>query len=325
MICFRAAQPRRFASTSYRAEQLAILITIIGAATLLLSQQQTSKPTEFEAWKENFGVKYSSQYEELYRERVFLENLAKIAAHNADKSNTYEMGLNQFSALTSEEFAQIYLGTIVDASSNNVDSVDTAQVGDVDWTTKGVLTPVKNQGQCGSCWAFSATGGLEGLSVLSGKGLQSFSEQQLVDCSGSYGNQACNGGLMDNAFKFVKDKGIVTEAEYPYKAVKQNCAIATGPFKITGYTDIKNCNTLASELVGRPISVAVDATNWSPYKTGVFNNCKTALNHGVLLVGVTDQYWHVKNSWGATWGESGFIRLARGNTCGICNDASYPK
>jgi len=129
---------------------------------------------------------------------------------------------------------------------------------------------------------------------------------------------------MDNAFKFVKDKGIVHEDQYAYKAVKGTCSTPTGPFKISGFTDIKDCNTLASSIVGRPISVAVDATNWSPYKSGVFNNCKTSLNHGVLLVGVTDQYWWVKNSWASSWGEDGFIRLARGNTCGICNVASYP-
>ena len=138
------------------------------------------------------------------------------------------MGLNQFSALTTEEFVQTYLGTIVAESSNDIESVEDVSVGDVDWTTQGAVTPVKNQGSCGSCWAFSATGGLEGLSKLAYGTLESFSEQQLVDCSGSYGNQACNGGLMDNAFKFVRDKGIVTEAEYPYKAVKQTCAKATG-------------------------------------------------------------------------------------------------
>jgi C1A family cysteine protease len=129
---------------------------------------------------------------------------------------------------------------------------------------------------------------------------------------------------MDNAFKFVKDNGITNEKDYPYKAVKQTCSIKTGAFKISGFTDIKNCNDLATGLAGRPISVAVDATNWSPYKSGVFNNCKTSLNHGVLLVGLTDQYWLVKNSWGPAWGEKGFVRLARGNTCGICNVASYP-
>jgi C1A family cysteine protease len=129
---------------------------------------------------------------------------------------------------------------------------------------------------------------------------------------------------MDNAFKYVIKSGICHESEYEYKAVKQACKKTGGDFKIKGYTDIKNCNDLASGLVGRPISVAVDATNWSTYKSGVFNNCKTSLNHGVLLVGLSDQFWQVKNSWGTTWGESGFIRLARGNTCGICNVASYP-
>lgn len=235
------------------------------------------------------------------------------------------MGINQFSALTQEEFVQQYLGTVVPVERMNVQSVDEVVGIDVDWTTQGAVTPVKNQGQCGSCWAFSATGGLEGLSKLSANGdLQSFSEQQLVDCSGSYGNQACNGGLMDNAFKYVKDHGIVHEDEYPYKAVKQACTKNEGPFKIGGFTDVTNCNDLANALTGRPVSVAVDATNWSKYSSGVFNNCATRLNHGVLLVGATDSYWRVKNSWATSWGENGFIRLARGNTCGICNVASYP-
>jgi len=236
------------------------------------------------------------------------------------------MGLNQFSALTTEEFAQTYLGTIVESSNDNneVSEEVTVTIGDIDWTTQGAVTGVKNQGSCGSCWAFSATGGLEGLSKLGFGSLQSFSEQQLVDCSGSFGNQACNGGLMDNAFKFVKANGIVTESEYPYKAVKQTCSIKTGPFKIGGYTDIKTCNDLTSAISGRPISVAVDATNWSPYKSGVFSNCKTSLNHGVLLVGIEGGNWKVKNSWGTSWGESGYILLKSGNTCGICNVASYP-
>jgi C1A family cysteine protease len=305
-------------------KQIAVLLAVISAAAVLLNYQPTSSVSEFQSWKAKFGVKFESEFENVYRERIFLENLAKINTHNSNEHRTYDMGVNQFSALTTEEFAQQYLGTIVSSASNNIESTDDLKVGDVDWTTQGWVTPIKNQGNCGSCWAFSATGALEGLSKQRGN-LESFSEQQLVDCSGSYGNQACNGGLMDNAFKFVKDNGIVHESDYPYKAVKGTCTTKTGPFKITGFTDITNCNTLATELSGRPIAVAVDATNWSPYKSGVFNNCKTSLNHGVLLVGVTDASWKVKNSWGATWGESGFIRLARGNTCGICNVASYPK
>ena len=124
--------------------------------------------------------------------------------------------------------------------------------------------------------------------------------------------------------KYLAHLGIVHEDEYPYKAVKQTCKIEGGNYKISGFTDIKNCNDLASAVTGRPISVAVDATNWSRYSSGVFSNCKTALNHGVTLVGMTDESWLVKNSWGGSWGEKGYIRLARGNTCGICNVASYP-
>jgi C1A family cysteine protease len=305
-------------------KQLAVLLAVVGAAAVLLNVHTSSTASDFESWKGKHGIKYASEFENAYRERIFLENLAKINTHNSNEFRTYTMGLNQFSGMTTEEFAQTYLGTIVAESSNNIESVDDAQVGDVDWVGQGAVTGVKNQGQCGSCWAFSTTGALEGLSKLGFGALESFSEQQLVDCSGSYGNQACNGGLMDNAFKFVKDHGIVHEDEYPYKAVKQTCSKKEGPFKISGFTDIKNCNDLATGVTGRPIAVAVDATNWSPYKSGVFNNCKTSLNHGVLLVGLTDQYWHVKNSWGASWGENGYVRLDRGNTCGICNVASYP-
>jgi C1A family cysteine protease len=162
------------------------------------------------------------------------------------------------------------------------------------------------------------------LSKIAYGTLQSFSEQQLVDCSTSYGNNACNGGLMNNAFKYVKDKGITSESAYPYTGVKATCKATTGSFKISGYTNASGCPTLANAVVGRPVSVAVDASNWSTYKSGTLSNCGVQLNHGVLLVGLTDAYWLVKNSWASSWGLSGYIQLARGNTCGICNQASYP-
>ena len=130
---------------------------------------------------------------------------------------------------------------------------------------------------------------------------------------------------MDNAFKFVRDNGIVHEDEYPYKAVKQTCKMTTGAYKIAGFTDVKSCNDLGNAIQSQVVSVAVDATNWSRYSSGVFNNCKTGLNHGVTLVGINAGNWWVKNSWGTSWGEKGFIRLATGNTCGICNAASFPK
>ena len=305
-------------------KQVALLLAVLTAATVLFTQvEKTDTISEFEAWKAEHGVQFESSFESAYREKVFLENKAKIALHNADKFKTYEMGINQFSALTQEEFQQQFLGLVLPENFVSLEESNDISVGDVDWSSQGAVTPVKNQGQCGSCWAFSATGSLEGLSKIGYGSLESFSEQ-LVDCSGSYGNQACNGGLMDNAFKFVKDHGIVHEDEYTYTAKKGTCTKTSGAFKISGFTDIKDCNTLATAIAGRPISVAVDATNWSQYKSGTFSTCAKQLNHGVLLVGVTDQFWKVKNSWGAAWGESGYIRLVRGNTCGICNVASYP-
>ena len=306
-------------------KQLAVIIAIIGAAAVLLGHESTSKVSPFESWKAQHGVSYASKFEEAYRERVFLENLAKIEAHNADNAQTYEKGVNQFTAMTQEEFVQTYLGLEIESTESNEEVTDNLIVGDVDWMSQGAVTPIKNQGQCGSCWAFSATGGLEGLSKLAYGELKSFSESQLVDCSTKYGNHGCNGGLMDNAFKFVKDHGIVTETEYPYVAKQNTCKIPEGPFKISGFTDVKNkCDGLANDIQGRPISVAVDASQWSSYKSGVFSNCGTKLNHGVTLVGIKGGNWLVKNSWGSSWGSSGTIQLASGNTCGICNMASAP-
>ena len=191
---------------------LATLLALIGAISVFVGQTQTNNSvTDFQSWKSKYNMKFESQFEEAYRERVFMENLAKINLHNMNEHRTYSMGVNQFSALTDEEFIQTYLGVVAPKEYLNIDSQDDIKVGDIDWVAQGAVTDVKNQGQCGSCWAFSTTGGLEGLSKLAYGGLQSFSEQQLVDCSGSYGNQACNGGLMTSAFKYVRDKGIVHE------------------------------------------------------------------------------------------------------------------
>jgi len=313
------------------AKQIAVLIALLGAATILFNTQATSSLSEFDAWKAKYGVSYSSQFENAYRERIFLENLAAINAHNARNGETYSKGINQFTGLTQEEFEQTYLGFIAPSDYQNIESNEgfTMPNDDIDWAAKGSVTGVKNQGQCGSCWAFSTTGGLEGLwkEEHADKPVASLSESELVDCSSSYGNQACNGGLMTNAFKYVMAKSITTEDEYPYKPVKQTCkATSTSRFyKIAGYVEVKNCDTLAKSLAVRPQSVAVDASNWSSYRGGVLSTCNTRLNHGVTLVGTKEGTWWIKNSWGTSWGEKGFIRLAKGNTCGVCNMASYPK
>jgi C1A family cysteine protease len=276
-------------------------------------------------WKVKNNKKYGT--EDGYRLSVFYENYKSVMTHQANPNRTYNKGFTKFMDLTKEEFKAKYLSTHVPATTGNVKVLPTDNLpNSVDWRTKGAVTAVKDQGQCGSCWAFSTTGALEGLSFLSGKGLQSFSEQQLVDCSTSEGNQGCNGGLMDYGFSYVKKNGITSESAYPYTAVDGSCSTKGGAFKIGGYVDVAqgDVTQLASAVGGRPVSIAVDAENWQMYSSGVFSDCSTNLDHGVLLVGYDSQAWIVKNSWGEGWGENGYIRLARGNTCGLANSASYP-
>eukprot|EP00919_Chromeraceae_sp_WS-2016_P010831 GHVR01025318.1.p1 GENE.GHVR01025318.1~~GHVR01025318.1.p1 ORF type:complete len:161 (+),score=9.52 GHVR01025318.1:709-1191(+) len=154
----------------------------------------------------------------------------------------------------------------------------------------------------------------------------SLSEQQLVDCSGSYGNQGCNGGWPVAALKYIRDKGIASESEYPYKARTNACVKQGGSFKISGISSTRGCTGLQNALMSRPISVTVDANNWSRYRSGVFSSCGSSIDHAVLLVGMTGSYWKIKNSWGPSWGESGYIRLAMGNTCAVCNmDSPWPQ
>lgn len=252
-------------------------------------------------------------------------NLAKIAAHNADKTQTHTLGVTQFSDLTQEEFVSKYLTTKVNEKFTDVSHSRTATPsnGDIDWVASGKVSKVKNQGQCGSCWAFSATAAMESAFLIAGQSVL-LSEQQLVDCSRAYGNQGCSGGWMDSAFKYVIDHGIANEAEYPYVARNQNCGKDGGASKISGFVDVPGCENLENALSARPVSVAVDASVWSQYRGGVISSCGTNVNHGVLLVGSNDGFWKIKNSWGEGWGENGFVRLAKGNTCAVCSYPSYP-
>ena len=276
-------------------------------------------------WKTQKNKKYGT--DDQYRLSVFYNNYQTVMSHQQNPAKTYEMGFTKFMDLTPEEFKAKYLSSRGHNTKQNIKSLPTTNLpASVDWRTKGAITPVKDQGQCGSCWAFGTTGSLEAISFISGKGLQSFSEQQLVDCSTSEGNQGCNGGLHEYAFAYVESNGITTESAYPYEGVDGSCQVSGGAFKISSFVNIKagDVDQLASAVVQQPVTVSVDASNWQFYSSGIFSDCETSLDHEVLLVGYNADAWIVKNSWAESWGESGYIRLARGDTCGIADDAGYP-
>jgi len=279
----------------------------------------------------------------LARFEVFCENMNFVRDWNAQGSTTV-LGLNILADLSNSEYRNIYLGTRIDASSVAAEAFTPTEptAVTIDWRTKGAVTPIKDQGQCGSCWSFSATGSTEGASFLKTGKLVSLSEQNLMDCSGSYGNQGCNGGLMNSAFQYIiANKGIDTEASYPYQTKQGTCRYTTANIGATlaGFKNVaaRSEASLLTALNTQPVSVAIDASqnSFQLYKTGVYYEPKCSasnLDHGVLAIGygtddsTNSDYWIVKNSWGTSWGMAGYINMARNqnNNCGIATQASWP-
>lgn len=320
----------------------------LGSAVFLHNRQQSQRYSvnvphkiieAFTVYKQRFGKTYATPTEHTYRLMNFYNAVMRVEAKNA-MGFSHKSGLNHFSDMSKQEFKAKYLGYKPNRSevkTYNTALLNAVPSNDVDWRSqRGVVTPVKDQAACGSCWAFSATGALEGVAAVSYQkpGL-SFSEQQLVDCSSKYGNEGCNGGLMNQAFQFVIDHGIETEDQYPYKARDQTCKSKVGDFKIAHFVNVpeKSSGALAAACDKQPVSVAIEADEIMDYDSGIFSDtgCGDELDHGVLLVGYTSTYWIVKNSWGVSWGENGYIRMSRsaipdskGGICGILTASSYP-
>ncbi|XP_065867933.1 zingipain-2-like [Euphorbia lathyris] len=303
----------------------------------------TSMYERHEQWIARFGRLYKDANEKAMRFKIFEENVQRIDSFNSEADKSYRLAVNQYADLTNKEFresrnrlngrknsAQIW-GFRYENDSGVPDSVD--------WRKKGAVTPIKDQGQCGSCWAFSAVAAVEGIHEIKTGKLIALSEQEIVDCDTR--NHGCQGGLMDDAFKFIVEHGLASEAMYPYNASDSTCnteAEGKPSARITGYEDVpvNNETALAKVVANQPVSVAIDAGGFEFqfYSSGVFNgSCGTQLDHGVAIVGYGvgygKKYWAVKNSWGKQWGEKGYIRMQKDvaekeGMCGIAMQASYP-
>jgi len=327
-------------------KQLLIIVIIVFALTVAAKRAEKDWRKQFDEWRGQYNKIYN-EFEIERRFQIFKENAKYIKRHN-QKQLSYTLALNEFGDLTSEEFTQRYLLNAPQpkcSATNKGSHVVRQKINQlpdsVDWRQKGVVSAVKNQGSCGSCWTFSTTGAMEAHWAIFKKEKKLFSEQQLVDCAQAFDNHGCQGGLPSHAFEYIRYNGITTEDQYPYRGVDQKCkytksmsaAVCQESQNITQGAESEILDALAN--VG-PVSICFQVSaDFRFYKDGVYDSkqCKSGpenVNHAVLAVGYNSTvagvpYYMIKNSWGATWGIQGYFWMVRSkNMCGVATCASYP-
>ena len=327
-------------------KSLFVLFVVIFCCSGRFCNVESPKP--FTDWINEWERDYSTEEEFRTRERIYLENAAFVRNHNTG-NHSYCVRLNEFADLTSLEFYHSRLMNVSIPSSyeSNCTNVNITTLPEqFDWRYYNVVTEVKQQGQCSSCWAFVSTGVVESYNAIIGNPLVSLSEQNLMDCSYIEGNRACNGGTVDASLKYIiKNAGIDTEESYPYQmSTSVDCKynINNRGAIIYNFTDIqRGCeNEMQNAIVNNcPVGALIDGNDpgFQFYSSGIYYNpyCSTwRLNHAVLVVGygidtnnIIPEYWIAKNSYGTNWGMNGYINMARNqnNNCGIATRSSYPK
>ncbi|XP_031604615.2 procathepsin L-like [Oreochromis aureus] len=326
-------------------------LLLVVAAVLAVSSCgcMSLEDMEFHAWKLKFEKSYDSPSEETQRKQIWLNNRKLVLKHNAlaDQGlKSFRLGMTYFADIENEEYKKLGCLGSFNASLPRRGSTfrrlpkGTVLPDTVNWRKQGYVTKVKDQKECGSCWAFSATGALEGQHFKKTGNLVSLSEQQLVDCSRKFRNNGCKGGKANWAFQYIRyNGGLDTEKSYRYEAKNRKCHYKPDSVgaKCSGYVNVSPSEDALKEAVATigPISVEIDTSRVSfrLYHSGVYDEpwCSNIhLNHAVLAVGYGTEnghdYWLVKNSWGSGWGNKGYIKMTRnkGNQCGIATEASYP-
>ena len=333
---------------------LASFLTVVSSEGLR-GRVMTSFLDETDEWKQfsNFQERFSKRYETIQelesRFQIFRSNLKNIIVHNLDYRQNFTMGINQFTDLTPEEFKAQYVGGLkTEVGSYGCKSFSSDAAGSpdsIDWISNGAVTSVKDQGQCGSCWTFSATGAVEGAWAVSKGQLIDLSEEQLVECATGiqYGSHGCSGGQMEGAFKYVIEHGQCALSAYPYTSgngQSGSCKSCHPVAHVSSCSDVKPNDqiSLKAAVAQQPVAIAISADTklFQSYSSGVItsSSCYTSLDHGVLIVGYGTEngidYWNVKNSWGTSWGDKGYVKIARSDStndagiCGISMDASFP-
>jgi len=338
------------------------VVSIIASLGFSPRTAEVDYRAEFNSFKTQFGKIYADAEQEERRFAAFVQNLGAAMAENTANAEHPTQGVTKFMDLTAEEFRAIYLTRKSNTSLASLKAWDgectackrfpemaalvAAPPAEFDWTTKGAVTPVKDQGQCGSCWSFGTTGDIEGTYFLAGNPLVPLSEQELVSCDTKSQDQGCNGGLQEVAFEYVIKNGLTTEANYPYTSgggrsgTCDSSKLAPVAAKISSWSQVSKGglvgggdekNIMTALLASGPITIGINASPMQRYKGGIDNPLfcmKSSLDHAVLIVGYGTEngkdYWKIKNSWNTDWGEDGFYRIVRGeNKCGLANDAVH--